>query len=131
MTACSPPARAIFLATLAPRGLGPVECLNAELVFGELIGNVVRHAAPHSDDEIAIDCSGPQTVLHVFDRGPGFRHTSRLPSDPFSESGRGLFLIAAMTDEYTVAERPGGGSHARLSSGARNGRCAALTNRWC
>lgn len=106
-------ARDIFVGVLADRAFPAIESLNAELVFGELIGNVVRHAGNASGVEIAIDCSGPQTVLHVLDRGPGFRHVSRLPSDPYSESGRGLFLIAAMTDEFTVTERLGGGSHAR------------------
>jgi anti-sigma regulatory factor (Ser/Thr protein kinase) len=106
-------ARRVVLETLAERDFTPIESLNAEIVFGELIGNVVRHASACTVAEIALDCSGPQTILHVFDRGPGFRHTSRLPADIFAESGRGLFLIDAMTDEFSVCERSGGGSHAR------------------
>ncbi len=106
-------ARDAFIATLARQGFSAIEQFNAELVFGELIANVVRHAADSPAVEIAVDWSGPQIVLHVLDRGPGFRHLGRLPADPFSESGRGLFLIAAMTDDFTVSERSDGGSHAR------------------
>ena len=54
-----------------------------------------------------------QTVLHVLDRGEGFQHLSRLPADPLAEDGRGLFIISAMTSEFTVTQRVGGGSHAR------------------
>jgi hypothetical protein len=52
--------------------------------------------------DAVVDRSGPQVVLHILDRGAGFRHFSRLPSDILSESGRGLFIIAAMTCEFTV-----------------------------
>jgi hypothetical protein len=80
-------------------------------VFGELCGNVVRYAEGLVD--VIVDSSGIQTVLHVLDRGAGFRHFSRLPKDPYSEQGRGLFIIAAMTTELSVSPRIGGGSHAR------------------
>ncbi len=56
---------------------------------------------------------GARTVLHVLDGGGGFNHISRLPRDPYAENGRGFFLIAALTEEFTVSERPDGGSHAR------------------
>jgi hypothetical protein len=63
--------------------------------------------------DIVIDHSGPRTVLHVLDSGAGFRYVSRLVPDPYCESGRGLFLIAAMTADFEVDQRPDGGSHAR------------------
>jgi len=51
--------------------------------------------------------------LNVLDRGPGFRHLAILPRDLFSESGRGLFLVSALTQDFHVSKRPNGGSHAR------------------
>jgi anti-sigma regulatory factor (Ser/Thr protein kinase) len=104
-------ARGVLVTTLTTRGFPPIEKLNAELVFSELIGNVLRHANTGAEVEISIDCTGPQTILHVLDRGLGFSHISRLPFDALSESGRGVFLVAQMTDDFTVSERPGGGSH--------------------
>jgi anti-sigma regulatory factor (Ser/Thr protein kinase) len=52
-------------------------------------------------------------VLHVLDRGSGFRHISILPPDLLSESGRGLFIISALTQDFRVAKGVDGGSHAR------------------
>jgi hypothetical protein len=45
--------------------------------------------------------------------GGGFNHISRLLHDPYAEHGRGLFLIAALTEDFTVSQRPGDGSDAR------------------
>jgi hypothetical protein len=36
-----------------------------------------------------------------------------LPADLYSENGRGLFLVSALTQDFHVAKRPTGGSHAR------------------
>ncbi len=106
-------ARSLLVSTLTKRGFPPIEKLNAELVFSELVGNVLLHAGASGEVEIDIDCAGPQTILHVLDRGSGFSHISRLPGDLYCETGRGVFLIAQMTDDFTVSERPGGGSHVR------------------
>jgi PAS domain S-box-containing protein len=83
----------------------------AEIVFGELLGNAVRYAPGPVD--VIVDWSGPDPVLHVIDCGPGFRHISILPPDLLSESGRGLFIISALTQDFRVAKAAGGGSHAR------------------
>lgn len=83
----------------------------AELVFGELIGNAVRHAPGSIDVELTID-DPVQPVLHVIDDGPGYASETRLPSDD-SESGRGLYLVARLTREFTVTKAPQRGAHAR------------------
>jgi serine phosphatase RsbU (regulator of sigma subunit)/anti-sigma regulatory factor (Ser/Thr protein kinase) len=104
-------ARRKFAESLSTKNFSDVDIANAEIVFGELCGNVARYAPGIID--VVVDCSGVQTVLHVLDRGVGFRHLSRLPADPLAEKGRGLFIIASMTAEFTVTERDDGGSHAR------------------
>lgn len=104
-------ARRVFAASLLQKNFTDIDIANAEIVFGELCGNVARYAKGPVD--IVVDSSGIQTVLHVLDRGVGFQHLSRLPMDLYAEKGRGLFIIAAMTTEFTVAQRVGGGSHAR------------------
>ncbi len=83
----------------------------AELVFGELIGNAVRHAPGSIDVELTID-DPAQPVLHVIDDGPGYASETRLPADD-SESGRGLYLVARLTREFTVSKAPQRGAHAR------------------
>jgi PAS domain S-box-containing protein len=96
---------------LVSRRFSEADVYAAQLVFGELIGNVLRHAP--GNVEVAVDWSGLAPVLHVLDRGRGFRHISALPADMLSESGRGLFLAATLTAELHISKRPDGGSHAR------------------
>ncbi len=104
-------ARRAFAAGLRARAADP-ECIyKAEVVFGELVGNAARYAPGRV--EVTVDWSGAAPVLHVLDRGPGFHHVPALPRDVYSESGRGLFIISSMSDDFSVSKRPSGGSHAR------------------
>jgi anti-sigma regulatory factor (Ser/Thr protein kinase) len=80
-------------------------------VYGELVGNTVRYAP--GPINVIVDWSGPDPVLHVLDSGPGFRHISILPPDLLSESGRGLFIVSALTHDFRVAKSATRGSHAR------------------
>ncbi len=111
-TAAGQMARREFSETLNAYGMTIEDAFAAEVVFGELIGNVVRYA--FGPVQVVVDFSAPSPVLHVLDRGPGFRHIALLPSDIYSESGRGLFLISALTADFHVSRRPDGGSHARV-----------------
>lgn len=104
-------ARRAFGELLAGRGASPADVSAAEVVFGELVGNVVRYAP--GPIEVSVDWSGAAPVLHVLDKGPGFRHIAILPKDIFSETGRGLFLVSYLTQDFQVSMRPNGGSHAR------------------
>ncbi len=104
-------ARHAFVALLRTGGLRPDRLDTAELVFGELLGNVVRYAP--GPIEIFFDWSEPTPVLHVLDRGPGFTLAPKLPSDLLSERGRGLYIVWSLTDDFNVTQRHDGGSHAR------------------
>jgi anti-sigma regulatory factor (Ser/Thr protein kinase) len=120
--------RAELVARLGAVGLHPVEALNAELVFGELVGNVVRYAP--GTIEVMLDVSGQSPVLHVLDEGSGFEFRPRLPIDVMSERGRGLFLVTAFAEELSVERRRGGGSHARaVLSGRTRYRTASSLSR--
>lgn len=95
------------------RELGaPEEKLHAaELVYGELISNVVRHAPGHV--YAGIDWTGDYPELRVTDRGRGYDKRSSLPGDLMSESGRGLFIVEAFTRSFEVSRAPHGGSDVR------------------
>ena len=96
---------------LLSHGLSTEALGAAEVVFAELLGNVVRYAP--GTVRVALDRTGAAPVLHVLDEGRGFRHLPKLPDDVLSERGRGLYIVSAFSDDFTVTRRPHGGSHAR------------------
>lgn len=116
--------RAEYIADLARGGVAERDLNTAELIFSELLGNVVRHAPGTVD--VVLDRGTPHPVLHVLDQGPGFGYRPKLPLDLLCERGRGLFIVSELTEEFVVTERPGGGSHARaiLSLDLRYGNAA-------
>ncbi len=104
--------RFAFVETLRRARYPLARLLNAEIVLGELLGNAFRYAPGTVDLTLAWENSRP--VLHLLDRGPGFRFVTASPPDLYSERGRGLFLIAALAEEFVVSGRPEGGTHARV-----------------
>ena len=81
----------------------------AELIFGELVGNVVRHAP--GPIEVQVQWKGATPRLHVIDRGKGFRAAIGAPSDLLKESGRGLFLVNALGKNITIEHIARYGTH--------------------
>ena len=100
-----------FVASLVAAGANDEQVRDAEVVFSELLGNVVRHARGPCD--VVLDASGILPVLSMLDRGRGFTRAAHLPADTFAESGRGLFIVRQLTAEFNASRRPGGGTHAR------------------
>jgi anti-sigma regulatory factor (Ser/Thr protein kinase) len=101
------PARASLTAYLRKRRLSESAIVAAEVVFGELVGNVVRHAP--GPIEVELFWSEEIPALVVRDRGAGFEPNLELP-DVLSETGRGLFLIGQHGGSLFVMPRHGGGS---------------------
>jgi anti-sigma regulatory factor (Ser/Thr protein kinase) len=72
----------------------------AELVLGELIGNVVRYAPGPALVKAEFDRDG--VTIAVVDRGRGFTVRDAPPTDVLRESGRGLAIISQLTDSLEV-----------------------------
>lgn len=102
-------ARAEFVAYLRRHLADDQDIETAELVFGELVGNVVRHAPGAID--IDVEWTNGSPSLHVLDRGAAFRPPSHLPTDLLSESGRGLFIVRELSKALRVDHIPGYGNH--------------------
>ena len=83
-----------------------------ELVFGELIGNVVRHAP--GPVEVRLEWNGGHPVLHVIDSGPSFTVPYTLPSE-LSETGRGLFIVQMVSENILVERIADSGNHVRVT----------------
>jgi anti-sigma regulatory factor (Ser/Thr protein kinase) len=82
----------------------------AELIFGELLGNVVRHAP--GPVKISVELQDDSIVLHVVDSGPPLHSARRrLPDDILSERGRGLFIVAQLATDVRVERVRGRGNH--------------------
>ena len=111
-------ARHEFAAEIVARSGAGDDAMISELVFGELVGNVVRHAS--GSVKVILDWTAGAPVLHVIDDGPGFQHNPKLPADILAESGRGLFLVTALTFDFQVTKRVGRGSHARTVLAVRS-----------
>lgn len=97
-------ARTEFVAHLREAGADPAFASSAELIFGELVGNVVRHAPGPIEIQYENERGAP--VLHVIDYGPPFKLNRRQPEDPLSESGRGLYIVSLLSPQVEV-ERVG------------------------
>jgi anti-sigma regulatory factor (Ser/Thr protein kinase) len=105
-------ARHSFVQALRDAGLRRKPLDAAELVFGELLGNVVRFAP--GPVEIVLNWTHTAApVLHVLDRGPGFTFAPKLPVDLLSERGRGLYIVWSLAEDCNVTLRHDGGAHAR------------------
>lgn len=102
-------ARRDFLDRLHALAGSAVDLSVAEIAFGELIGNVVRHAPGPIDVQLSVAGSAP--VLHVIDRGKGFVRDPLLPPDPLSESGRGLYIVSTLVRALHAERIPGYGNH--------------------
>ena len=83
----------------------------AELVIGELVSNVERHAPGPAT--VAVELQPDCIVVTVADAGPGFALAARPQEDVFAESGRGLFLVDSCSRELTVERPPRGGCEVR------------------
>jgi sigma-B regulation protein RsbU (phosphoserine phosphatase) len=105
-------ARNALITYLRARGTEDSEFEAAELIFGELVGNVVKHAPGPITIELVWD--GEVPTLRVSDKGPGFELRTALPDDLMAEGGRGLFLAATFGAELRVTKLPDGG--ARVSA---------------
>ncbi len=104
-------ARDELLTRLHERAMPGQSVGDVELIFAELLGNVVRHAPGKA--EIVLDLTGRLPVLSVIDDGPGFSRGAHLPANPLSEGGRGLYIVSALSKELNVTARAGRGSHVR------------------
>ena len=75
------------------------------VIFTELVANVVRHAP--GPIRISLERDGSKVLLIVQDEGEGIIPAPTLP-DPYSENGRGLFIVAALASHLQIAKHASG-----------------------
>ncbi|MGW0971138.1 ATP-binding protein [Streptomyces sp. NPDC002516] len=76
---------------------------DAVLAAGELLTNALRHGSPDRADTITvgIECSARELRISVADRSSAL--PERRTADGCDQSGRGLTIVAALSDDWGVA----------------------------
>ncbi len=100
--------RAEFMSALRERATETSDLAAAEMIFGELIGNVVRHAP--GPVRVRLEWNGRRAMLSVHDEHAPFKPTFRLPADIMSEHGRGLYIARALATSLDVIHVSGDGT---------------------
>jgi Histidine kinase-like ATPase domain len=103
-------ARNAFRVEIERYAVADSDLAGAELIFAELISNVVRHASGPATVWLTWPCSRP--TLFVLDGGGGFLSPPHLAlPDATAERGRGLALVSALAIGMRAGNRPGGGAY--------------------
>ena len=71
-----------------------------EIIYAELLSNVVRHTPGLAT--ITLEWRDGLPVLHVDDHGPAFQMPSSAPADRLAESGRGFWLMKNFASKLAV-----------------------------
>jgi serine/threonine-protein kinase RsbW len=99
------------------RPLSPEQLSDLKLALTEACTNAVQHAYDGGAGvvEILYELHADRLVVEVSDSGEGFV-TPDAPPDPeeLSEGGLGIAIIRALSDEFEVGKRDGGGSRLRF-----------------
>ena len=105
--------RRMFRTCLARYAMPDSDFHGAELIFGELVANVVRHAP--GKIWCQVDWGSVRPTLRVLDEGDGFEAAPRTTlSDVEAERGRGLALVDALGVETEVGNRSERGGYVRV-----------------
>lgn len=99
-----------IMSLLRSKGTADSDFDAAELIYGELIGNLIRHAS--GKVTIQFEWSEDFPTLSVSEEQGYATPAICLPSDPLAESGRGLFIVKALARDFTVMESDGTGGAA-------------------
>lgn len=106
-----PQVRHVVRHVLDDAGLDEMAMAEIEIVVSEIVGNAVRHARPLHDGEIHIQCEvtsdpgpDPHVEIAVTDGGSPGRVVSPRSPDGEATSGRGLFIVEGLADEWGVVE---------------------------
>ncbi len=103
-------------------GFGEDDCYRIGMSVREGVINAFHYGNQERPDKkihLALDLTPDKMVIHVLDEGKGF-NLSNVP-DPLAEenllstSGRGIFLMRAFMDEFTVVPGRNGGAEIIMS----------------
>jgi serine/threonine-protein kinase RsbW len=105
-----PLTRRILDAALTFLGVSDDCRADVQLALSEACTNVIRHADPSQDYQVQVGFDEQRCTIEVTDDGPGMGDLADLTgmAPALSESGRGLQIIALVSDEVEVRRRSTG-----------------------
>lgn len=96
---------------------------DVELAVTEACTNVLKHAAGTGDEyEVTVVVAEDDCVIRVIDSGAGFDHEAvdrENAVEHGAESGRGVFLMAALVDDLKFTSKPEVGTVVHLEKKLR------------
>ena len=90
-----------FSAFLRARMTATSDIAAAELIYGELVANVILHAPGAIWIDVDWTLDG-RARLQVRDTGRSFQYIDALPKCPLSAGSRGLYLVNAFAEEFSI-----------------------------
>ncbi|WP_432545740.1 ATP-binding protein [Kineococcus sp. SYSU DK004] len=107
-----PRARHVVRRVLDSAGFDEMASAEIEIVVSEIVGNAVRHARPLRSGDIHVQCevvpdTRPHVEIAVTDGGSASRPAAPVDAerpDWTATSGRGLFIVDGLADEWGVVE---------------------------
>jgi serine/threonine-protein kinase RsbW len=113
-----PLTRHVVSAALSTAGVMPDCVQEVEVAVSEACTNAVEHAVEGVSYEVLILITDDQVSIDVIDSGSGFGQRETAPDevDHWSENGRGLKLIHALSDLaiFDSVEGEGGSVHMKM-----------------
>lgn len=115
-TGSVPVARKVLGATLTTVGITDECRADILLALAEACANAVRHAQPADSYEVAIDLDDAVCQIAVIDEGSGFDPATQRPvGSVLDETGRGLRIIEALSDQFDLLRNEPSGTMLRFS----------------
>jgi serine/threonine-protein kinase RsbW len=110
-------ARHICRDALVSLGVSDGCVADIELAVTEACTNVLRHAASGSHEyEVQVEIDERTCEIRVLDAGDNFDMIEgERPAPVMAETGRGLFLMRAMVDEFDLDHEPETGTVVKLT----------------
>ncbi len=121
-----PLARRLLVGAMETAGVDPDVAFDLSLALTEACANAVEHGGTAAGEDYCVTAyfDGDRCHIEVIDSGPGFATPTPPPETPAThppaptpppvdtgaEGGRGLFLIAELSDHVDIRDRPGRGA---------------------